>query len=406
MTFQRGFAVDSVLLTEMKVADQRGVEIAEPPSGADEVFVDSGCLVEVDDSFRDRYYAMVRIIFSPNVYRVGKVPHESLTDVRAAYARKRIIAIDRQNELDVLSEAANGWAERKVRMSWTDNCPSGLALDQKVTVVEGGPSSFTVSTDGGHRVVVAYADFSLSDITFERSEAEIEERDTRLESRRSLELMSAVDAFKILSRVAVVARHLGDPAMVDLKVAETSAAFESACVRYLSRSPQFRNRPQVAAVTAQLVNGFTDRVGDRFAIWLRPGAQGVGTEVHEALHTAGAAGFDQRATNFLSEGIVEYLTRKAVGTDFDRSGRYDFEVEFVDDLIQLGATTEADLVALYFTADWTAFDARLRAYAGDLVGIDELWAQAEGGHHGAAIEYLRQLATDKEAPITDHLAGS
>jgi hypothetical protein len=406
MAFQRGFVTnDSVILIDITVTDQGGGKITNT-TAEDDVMVYSGSLVEVDDSFQNKFDAMVRISFAPNVYRVGKVPHTKLTDLRTEYARKRITAIDRQSELDVLPEAAAGWVSRKVRMSWTRNCPGALEVDQVVTVVTAGPKTFTVDTDDGGSVTVAFADFSWSDIAFERSEAEIEERVTQLESRQKLELMTVAAAFKILSGVSCIAPHLGDPAMVDLKIAATSDAFDIECVRYLSGSPQFKDRQQAAISAAVMVNGFTDRGAERSVIWLRPGAQGVGTEVHESLHTASAKGFDRRATNFLSEGITEYLTRKAVGTTFDRSGRYDDESQFVSELISLGATTEADLAALYFTGDWTAFDTRLRTYAGDLVAIDELWTQAESGHSDAALQYLKELAADKEAPLTDDLVRS
>jgi hypothetical protein len=185
-------------------------------------------------------------------------------------------------------------------------------------------------------------------------------------------------------------------------MAGSDQVFELACATYLMQSPRFQHRQQQAMRQALTVNAFADTRGTPNKILLRPGAQGIGTEAHELLHTQNGPSFDHRANYFLSEGITEYLTRMATNGSYKREDRYDTEYTFIERLVKFGATNEKALASLYFADDWTSFEDGIRAYAGDLVSIDAVLAKADDDRPYAVLDYLKELHGNPQAPIEWH----
>ena len=160
----------------------------------------------------------------------------------------------------------------------------------------------------------------------------------------------------------------------------------------------FRGREVYAQHHVTLVNGYTDSVNGSPAIFLRPGTQGTGIEVHESVHTLCNAKFEAETSFFLSEGITEYFTRMATAETFDRSDLYDTEHYFVDRLVKQNASTPQILANLYFGGDWAGFYQGLHDCA-ELVSIRVLLDRAAGGQPYAALGYLEELKGDPEAPL-------
>jgi hypothetical protein len=99
-----------------------------------------------------------------------------------------------------------------------------------------------------------------------------------------------------------------------------------------------------------------------------------------------------------NEGMTEYFTRKATGSDYQRRDKYPFERDFIEELVSIGATDDATLASLYFTGDWESFDKKVRGFAGDWVGFSALLT-ANDETFLAASEYLKELNQDMKSPL-------
>jgi hypothetical protein len=150
----------------------------------------------------------------------------------------------------------------------------------------------------------------------------------------------------------------------------------------------------VAIVETRAVTGGVDT----HAIFLRPGTQGTGIEVHEAVHTLCNAEFEAKTSFFLSEGITEYFTRLATAGSYDRGDAYDTEHFFVDQLVKQNASTPQILANLYFGGDWNGFEQGLYGFA-ELVSIQTLLNSTNASNAYATMSYLEELEKDPEAPL-------
>jgi hypothetical protein len=401
MPFQRGYLLPSgTMISEMTITDRDGTVLLGH-AAEDHAMIEDNSFIEKDEAFQHRTYFRIRVRFADNVYRVGEIFQAPLVDMRRGYAAKRIAQIDRADELESLPGLTAEWARSKTRIMWAGNVPQGFKADEYVTVVASDPATFTVATADGRLVAVPFKDFTCADIHAGQSPQEVEKRLARLTSSTHLPFMTVREAFEILRAAPAIWKHFQDSAGVELRVPDSAAAFEDENVKYLMKSRLFQDREQTARAQATMVNAFTDQPSvDRYVIWLRPGAQNAGTEVHESVHTRSAVQFDRHASTNLNEGITEYFTRLAVGTRFDRTGRYDEEYKFVQNLVATKATSDAILAELYFAGEWAGFTAGLRAYAGDLVSVDAVLTAVAVGQFAGAADYLAELKKDPDAPIT------
>ena len=400
MTFRRGFVSvgDAMLFGE--VQDRNG---APPASdvGSPMGLTSPGDLIEVDDAYSHKYFSRVRIPLPGHagLYIVDNIFTSTFKDFRAEYAALRIAEIERVEGLGALAKAALGWAERGVALWWSSNPPTGLAVEERARVTAADQESITVRSDAGKAVVIPIGEFSLDGLEFERTSEEVHERAEKLERNKSLPVMTYKEALGYLANVPQLAAAVAGAGAATITVAKDHASFEEGCAAYLMESPQFGNRESHARRQAQLVNGYADRVDGDPAIFLRPGTQGSGIEVHESVHTLCSPAFEAKTTFFLSEGITEYFTRLATGTTFDRSAFYDTECFFVTELVKLGASTPEILAELYLHGDWEGFHDGLRAGFGDLVAIDVLLDRAADERAYSVLKYLRELTQDREAPL-------
>ncbi|NUT47675.1 MAG: hypothetical protein HOV94_10265 [Saccharothrix sp.] len=405
MTFRRGFvAIAYSLLGAEQVQDASGTPV-QVDTGTVIVTIEPNTLLEVDDAFVDAYYSRVRIPVPdrPGLYFVDNVFTSSIKDVRDEHAATRIAAIERVDGLAVLVKAARRWAKRGIGLAWTARPPHGLATGEWTKVTASDEHSITVRSGAGREVVVPVADFHLADVDFERTAEEQEKRAEKLERNKELPVLGYGEALAHLKTVPVLSAVVSKAGHVPITVAKDSAEFEDHCVRYLMRSPQFHGREAYARAQAEMVNGYTDRVGDSPSIHLRPGTQGSGIEVHESVHTLCSPDFEAMTSFFLSEGITEFFTRLAVGNAFKREDFYDTEHFFVSKLVELGASSPEILAALYFGGDWAGFHQGLRDGVGDLVGIRVVLDRAADDQAVSALKYLRELKADPEAPLRPYL---
>ena len=340
--------------------------------------IEAGTLVEVDDAYQDKYYSLIRTAVPGHAgrYFVASLFTSELKDVRAEHATARITEIEREQDLSVLAEAAEGWAKRSVVLWWTENPPDGLKVGTRAMVVAAGKDSITFRPKSGGDVVVPIAEFRINDIEFERTSEEVAEREQKLEKNKDLTVLTYQQAIGFLAKVQLLAAWTSKAgAAVPITVAKTSADFEESCVAYLMRNRTFRGTKQYAQQHVALVNGYTDSVDGSPAIFLRPGTQGAGIEVHESVHTLCNAKFEAETSFFLSEGITEYFARTATAGTFDRSDFYGTEHFFVDRLVELNASTPQILANLYFGGDWAGFYQGLHDCA-ELVSIRVLLDRA------------------------------
>ncbi len=405
MTFRRGFtAAAYATVLDFKAADRDGKEVTDTQL-PELPFLSEVTLVDVDDQpVKRKGWARIRYPVKgvPDRFLVGEMLTSDLVDLKAVYAAKRIDEIEMVDQSSSLSKILLDWIQQKQRISWSANPLGGAPTKEWLTPVAVGPTSFTMVASSGETFEIPFDKVNLPDVSFERSKEEITEREQKLETGKALPLVSIDEALKMVRSDGLLARHLAKPQAATISVAETNLAFETACGLYLLQSPRFRNRMDMAAREALTVNAFADtRVTPR-QILLRPGAQGAGTEVHEYLHTQNGPQFDRMVNTFLSEGITEYLARKATGRTFDRTAFYNTEFSFVEELVAIKATTDAALAALYFNDDWAGFADGIRNYAGDLVSIETVLAKAEAERPYAALKYLRELSQHPSAPLDDY----
>lgn len=400
MTFRRGFVVITQSLFFPDIKDATG-----QPATVDGVdspdLIEAGALVEVDDAYQDKHCSLIRTAVPGHAgrYFVAKLFTTDLKDVRAEHATARITEIEREENLAMLAEAAEGWVERGVVLWWTENPPDGLEVDTRAMVVAAGKDSITFRPSSGGNVVVPIAEFRINDIEFERTSEEVAEREQKLEKNKDLTVLTYQQAIGFLAKVQLLTAWTSKAgAAVPITVAETSAVFEKGCVAYLMGNQTFQGGEVYAQHEAKLVNGYTDRVSGSPAIFLRPGTQGAGIEVHESVHTLCNAKFEAETSFFLSEGITEYFTRTATAGMFDRSDFYGTEHFFVDQLVKQNASTPQILANLYLGGDWTGFYQGLYDCA-ELVSIRVLLDRAAGGQPYAALGYLKELKGDPEAPL-------
>jgi hypothetical protein len=399
MTFRRGFVVTADTLVDPNIQDAAGQPATVDGVSTPDMILQN-TLVEVDDAYLDRYKSMVRTAVPghDNRYFVATVFTTDLQDVRATHAVTRIMAIEQVKGLATVREAAPGWVQRGVVLRWTQNPPDGLTVNTPVKVVAAGEDSITVHPESGSDVAVPMSKVQLADIAFERTSEEITERAQKLETNKDLGVLPYEQAIAMLANVPLLAVRTSNPRAVPITVADTSEEFEAEFVAYLMRV--FRSTKEKAQKQVALVNGYTDNTGGTSRIFLRPGAQGVGTEVHESVHSLCNAAFETNANAsfFLSEGITEYFTRMATVGTFERDNFYDTEQDFVDQLVKLNASTPQILANLYFDGDWAGFHQGLYAYA-ELVSIRVLLDKAASDLSYAALDYLKELKNDPEAPL-------
>ncbi|MGO9778249.1 MAG: hypothetical protein ACLPKE_02865 [Streptosporangiaceae bacterium] len=406
MTFRRGFVVTDKTFFFPDITDATGEPT--PLDGVESpMFIDKGTLVEVDDAYQGGghgQHSLVRTAVSGHEghYFVAKLFTTDLKDVRAEHAAARIAEIEREENLAVLTKAAEGWVERGVVLWWIENPPDGLEVDTEAKVVTVGKDSITFRRSSGGDVVVPITEFQLDDIQFKRTSEEVAEREQKLEKNKDLTVLTYQQAIGFLAEVQLLTAWTSKAgAAVPITVAETSEVFEKGCVAHLMANQTFQGGEVYAQHEAKLVNGYTDRVSGSPAIFLRPGTQGTGIEVHEAVHTLCNAKFEAETSFFLSEGITEYFTRMATAETFDRSDLYDTEHYFVDQLVKQNASTPQILAKLYFGGDWTSFYQGLYDYA-ELVSIQVLLDRAAGSLSFAAVGYLKELKDDPEAPLRQY----
>ena len=112
------------------------------------MFIDKGTLVEVDDAYQGSGHGQQRLVRTAvpghkGHYFVAKLFTTDLKDVRAEHAAARIAKIEREENLTMLAEAAEGWVERGVVLWWTENPPDGLKVGTEAKVVAAGKDSIT-----------------------------------------------------------------------------------------------------------------------------------------------------------------------------------------------------------------------------------------------------------------------
>jgi hypothetical protein len=399
MTFRRGFIItEAAVLTDARTEDASG-QVLDPDAFCMSV---EGALVQVDESFADKYYLRVRFPAEhAGVFCVGQVFKTMVKDVRAKcaeYAQRRIAEIEKAQGLEDLPTMVAGWVERKARIWWTEQPPQGLSVDQHVTFVAVTENSFTVRPGNGDDVIVPFAGFNLDHISFERSEDEIAEREERLESRKVIPAMTPQQALAWLAQVELFNPFATSPPKISITVSDTGEAFEQACVAFLVQTVQFRGKVDSAREYVKLVNAYTDRGTGVATILLRPGTTGAGTEVHETVHALSPDAFARSASFFINEGTTEYLTRMAVTDKFDRTPFYDTEHFFIERLVEVGATTPEILTQLYFAGNWAAFEEGLYKLA-ELISIKVFLDRAANGQSYAALHYLDELIAKPNAPL-------
>jgi hypothetical protein len=359
---------------------------------------------EVDDAYQgdDRaHYSLVRTAVPGHKghYFVAKLFTTELKDVRAEHAAARITEIEQADNLSMLVQQAQEWVQRGVVLWWTENPPDGLKVSTEAKAVAADKDSITFRPGSGGDVVVPITEFRLDDIQFKRTNEEVAEREEKLEKNKELTVLTYQQAIGFLAKVQLLNAWTSTAgAAVPITVAKTAAEFEEGCVAYLMRNVTFRGGQAYAQHEAKLVNGYTGRVSGSPAIFLRPGTQGTGIEVHEAAHTLCNAKFEAETSFFLSEGITEYFTRMAAAGTFDRSDLYDTEHFFVDQLVKRNASTPEILANLYFGGAWESFYQGLYDYA-ELVSIQVLLDRAASSQSYAAVGYLKELKDDPEAPL-------
>jgi hypothetical protein len=385
MTFRDGFimTVDDILNDE-QIVDAAG----HPAQGYDLLNVGVGMRVKLDDAFADKDYVRIRVA-GADVFHVGKVFKNSVQDLRPVYAKRRIAALDRQWTVDAMPDIVARWLRKAVQFWWTADPPAGLTADQHVTVKQVGADSFTVAADQGKPVVVRFDAVELNDLGFEQTAKELTKRQEKLDGRKAVAVQTPTQTLATLAQSDLVRPFTTTPPPITIAVAASDDEFDRACVKYLLQTSQFQDNVPLAAAQTGMANGFTDTDHGVQTILLRPGAQGVGTEVHETVHALGSDIFARPAANFLNEGITEYFTRKVIAKEI-RGDRYESNTDFVSALVTAGATTDDILAGLYFRGEWDAFCTALYVRAGDLLAINVL-LNAGLSDCDAVIAYLNEL---------------
>ncbi|MEV6605284.1 hypothetical protein [Kutzneria sp. NPDC051319] len=395
MTFRHGFVlVSHDFLNNEQIVDAVG----QAAQGEELGNVEPETRVELDEAFVNRNFARIRLAGAQGVFHVGEVYKDSVQDLRPAYARRRIAELDRQRTVDHMPTIAEHWRAEGTRFWWRVDPPAGLAVEQVVKVTVVADDAFTVQSDEGRSAVVRFDAMDLDTIDFVQSAGELDERRAGLDSRKGERVLTPREAVAKLAESPLIQPFTTEPPPITIAVAASDDDFEMACVKYLVQTPQFLNDVPAALGHTAMVNGFTDTVDEVRTILLRPGAQGVGTEVHETVHALGSDAFARRAVNFFNEGLTEYFTRKVVAKEV-RGDRYEYNTDFVTELVASGATTDDVLVRLYFTGDWAGFRAALYAAAGDLLAIDVLLA-AGLSDHSSTIDYLNELIQNPDPQLT------
>jgi hypothetical protein len=395
------------LIGDRSIVDKDGA----PSPHADrftEAVIAQDTLVEVDDQPASvPGYQRIRTpaIGMQDAFLITEVFASDIVDLRARYALWRINEIETEKMAGVLTKSLPRWIDEGQRIHWTAKAPAQLTAEEWVTPIKFTDTSFTVRDASGNEVELPLGAFDTGSIEFERSAEEAVERAGKLDDRKDLPVLSIDQVLTMLRGVPLLDPYLKTPKAATIEMAGAAQTFELACAMYLMATPAYKGKQQQAMQQALLVNAYADVRSNPRAIHLRPGAQGVGTEVHEYLHTQNAAGFDRVANFFLSEGITEYLTRMATDGVYVRAGMYDDPYDFMMRLVELGATDDGALAALYFADGWDAFVDGLRHYAGDLVSVETLVQEADHDKSLAALEYLKELRANPEAPIEAHLSA-
>lgn len=381
--FQTGFAVKFVLDSsawQTVNADDEPIEPVDAP-----VFLGRGTLLELEDGAGPR----ARLKLKPGVYAAGGFSAGDVADLNA-YAADAIAAIAQRQDAEVLEDAARSWIATNRVFWWTTDPPEGVDANQRVRGTALDDEGLTLVDEQGLKVAtIPIAEIKTNDLDFQDSEQESQERQNTLASRAEIALMSLEQVMAKLGTVNLISPHLNIRPRVEIKLAGDDDQFTADAITYLRKSGSNRQPADI--------NAYTDRTTDPITILLRPGAQGVGTEVHEMLHALSADQYRNKSWFFFDEGTTEYLTRFA--TDgLDRHTRYPIEYDFISRLVGLGATDNNTLANLYFGGDWAGFEETLRRYTGDWVSFQAL-RKVNPATSLAVCDYLAQLHRGPEAPL-------
>jgi hypothetical protein len=408
MAFRSGFAVkqDFPLLDwalEDGVGNPRAVAVNLPQ------WARRGALLEVDTDSR-----RVRLQIACGLYLAGDLTsfiEYGIVDLND-YATARVAEIVKEQDSELVLDAAPSWIAGEQLFCWARNIPwQLLAADfapgdwfrsvrltetylflvsaKKVGAVAAGRAALATNEPAVTiEWIIPVTDINLTDLRFDYAAGELQQRQALRADRELRPLMSIPETLGLLADVPVIADHLPQEYTTTIELADNDGEFEAATPTNIRTS----------GLALADINAFTDSSSAPTKILLRPGAQGAGTEVHEMLHALAAHSYSRYSWLFFNEGVTEYFTRKATAGRFDRKTKYSAEYDFIERLVKMGATDDATLASLYFAGNWAGFEKTLRTFAGSLLSLPVL-RKLNSTNSLAMCQYLQELQQNSEAPL-------
>jgi hypothetical protein len=307
-----------------------------------------------------------------------------------AYAAAQIEVHRKRRFAEYSAELVEQWIQERRVIWWTRNAPFPLDDRQRVRASAlNGRELVLVDRTGVEQATISIADINPIDLAVEDSREELREIEQKRLARAARPVMTADHVTALLAKVSLFAQYPQTRPTPVIEVARSDDWFALRAGEHLRGS----------GLSHTDINAFVDRKTNPLTIRLRPGAKGVGTEVHETLHTRAADKYrDAPWGFFFDEGITEYFTQKATEGEFDREDNYNGERAFIQQLVAIGATDDVTLANLYFAGAWASFEQGIRTFAGDWVSIKAVRA-ANRATGPAVCDYLKELSADKRAPL-------
>jgi hypothetical protein len=392
VTYETGFAAkQDIDPGNWHIEDATG-HVTDPEDAP--AVVGRGVLLEVDS---ERGYARVRLPPPSTNYMAGPFRRSEVVDLNE-YAAARIARLRKEGDDRDLAKLVDLWIAEKQIFWWERNAPFGLEVNDRVRATARDELAITVArVKDDEPVPIGLDEVVLQNMDLEQSEPEQQKREDGHATLAQRPAMSTDEVMKRLASVELIKQYLPDEAPAVIWVAATDESFNQHAAKYVEGS----------AVSPAQIRAFADRSTEPVTVRLRPGAKGIGTEVHEMLHVLSDEEFRNRlstervpsvASLPFNEGMTEYFTRKATSNDYERDRSYPFEFEFIQRLVDIGVSDSATLASLYFAGAWQRFDDQVRVFAGDWVSLKAIrTAQAEDFE--AVCAYLEELRNNKTAPL-------